>query len=135
MGRVTVERKIARSAILDATSRKAMMCASLKKKRHIEQAIRRTAGWTSFAKGIAMRHTETTIDIVLRRTNRKWLGIVQIDGREVYRTWDYHDTKESALERADAWFKESMQGGNLEALFKQIIGTSNTKFSDEPTNN
>ena len=72
-----------------------------------------------------MRHIETTIDIVLRRTNRKWLGIVQIDGREVYRTLDYHDTKECALDRADAWFKETMQEGNIEAMFKQILGTSN----------
>ena len=72
-----------------------------------------------------MHHIETTIDIVLRRTNRKWLGIVQIDGREAYRTCNYHDTKESALERVDAWFKETMQGGNLDAMFKQILGTSN----------
>ena len=72
-----------------------------------------------------MPHIETTIDIVLRRTSRKWLGIVQIDGREVYRTCNYHDTKEGALERADQWFKESMQVGNLKELFKQILGTSN----------
>lgn len=51
-------------------------------------------------------------------------------GREVYRTWDYYDTKEGALERTDAWFKESMEGGNLEALFKQILGTSNPSSDD-----
>lgn len=125
MDRVTVERKIARSAILVATIRKAMTGASLKHRSHIAQSIRKTAGWISFARDTAMHPIETTIDIVLRRTNRKWLGIVQIDGHEVYRTWDYHDTKENALERADTWFKETMQGGNMEALFKQILGTSN----------
>ena len=67
---------------------------------------------------------ETVIDIVLRRTNRKWLGIVQIDGREVFRTADYHDTKEGALERADEWFKES-SGGNLQALFEKITRPTN----------
>lgn len=63
MDRVTVARKIARSAIRDATSRKAMTGASPKHRSHTAQAIRRTDGWTSFARDTAMRPTETTIDI------------------------------------------------------------------------
>ena len=63
MVRVTVELMIARSAILDATSLKAMTGASPKRRSHTAQAIRRTAGWTSFAKGIAMHPTDGMITV------------------------------------------------------------------------
>jgi hypothetical protein len=66
-----------------------------------------------------------TIDVTLRRVDRggpNWLGIVSIDGSEVYRTWDFYETKELALERVDKWFSE-MQNSNLQSLFSVIAGS------------
>lgn len=36
-------------------------------------------------------------DIVLRSTNRGWLGIVMVNEKERYRTWDFHRSEKEAL--------------------------------------
>lgn len=36
-------------------------------------------------------------DIVLRYTNRGWIGIVMVNEKERYRTWDFYRNEDDAL--------------------------------------
>ena len=41
-------------------------------------------------------------DIVLRHTDRGWLGIVVVNEKERYRTWDFHRSEADALKAVNA---------------------------------
>ena len=51
---------------------------------------------------------ERQIDIILHATVGRFVAIVQIDGREAWRGWDYFPTAAAGLERAQRWVEENV---------------------------
>lgn len=54
-----------------------------------------------------MSAMEGTTDIILRLTGSGWLGIIVVDGREVFRSWDYYPTRIEAMARVEARILET----------------------------